>query len=128
VAQEAQAAAAQLQATQAAHAAGVNVKKEGSATSIIFRTVDAAELLKLVESEFGAGGRLKTNDGSVVGTNSPLECGATLIWHPPAGGAGTGKAPPMPGTPWDQMSCGIKSLSAFLIPAYYPRQENKKRR
>ncbi|KAJ9508680.1 hypothetical protein QJQ45_027973 [Haematococcus lacustris] len=124
----AQAAAAQLQATQAAHAAGVNVKKEGSATSIIFRTVDAAELLKLVESEFGAGGRLKTNDGSVVGTNSPLEHGATLIWHPPAGGAGTGKAPTMPGTPWDQISYGIKSLSAFLIPAYYPRQENKKRR
>ncbi|GFH24953.1 hypothetical protein HaLaN_22835 [Haematococcus lacustris] len=43
-------------------------------------------------------------------------------------GAGTGKAPPMPGTPWDQMSYGIKSLSAFLIPAYYPRQENKKLR
>ncbi|KAL6760415.1 hypothetical protein V8C86DRAFT_1113411 [Haematococcus lacustris] len=86
VAQVARAAAAQLQATQAAHAAGVNVKKEGSATSIIFRTVDAAELLKLVESEFGAGGRLKTNDGSVVGKNSPLERGATFIWHPPAGG------------------------------------------
>ncbi|KAJ9523716.1 hypothetical protein QJQ45_020138 [Haematococcus lacustris] len=66
--------------------AGVNVKKEGSATSISIHTLVTAELLKLIESEFGAGGRLKTNDGDIVGTSFPLEHGANLIWHPPAGG------------------------------------------
>ncbi|KAL6751741.1 hypothetical protein V8C86DRAFT_653599 [Haematococcus lacustris] len=46
-------------------------------------------------------------------------------------GAGTGKAPTMPwdqGTPWDQITYGIKSLWAYLIPAYHPCEENKKRR
>ncbi|GFH22186.1 hypothetical protein HaLaN_19610 [Haematococcus lacustris] len=65
---------------------GVKVKKEGSATSISIYTLDTAELLKLVELKFGAGGRLKTNDGDIVGTNFLLEHGATLIWHPPVGG------------------------------------------
>ncbi|KAL6748244.1 hypothetical protein V8C86DRAFT_3147052 [Haematococcus lacustris] len=70
----------------------VNVKKEGSATSIAIHTLDTAELLKLIESKFGAGGRLKTNDGDIVGTSFPLEHGATLIWHPPAGGASSSAA------------------------------------
>ncbi|KAJ9519016.1 hypothetical protein QJQ45_026298, partial [Haematococcus lacustris] len=66
--------------------AGVNVMKEGSATSISIHTLVTAELLKLVELKFGAGGWLETINGEIVGTNFTLERGANLIWRPLTGG------------------------------------------
>lgn len=64
----------------------VYVKTDGAEAATTFWPQDTAELLQLVEAEFGSGGRLKTSDGGVIGTAFPLEEGAILAWHPPVGG------------------------------------------